>query len=153
MKKYYIFIFLIILSFNASQSQAKHLYKEKEYQEYWCIAHGGAQEYVLDDKTRIDCLTDTHAIEFDFANKWYECVGQSLYYSLQTGKQAGAVLIMEKPIDKFYLIRMKKLAKKYNITVWTITPNELIKNHEIKSRFFNVLFYLEEIDSKDMYNA
>jgi hypothetical protein len=27
-------------------------------------------EVVLPDKTRCDCVTDTHAIEFDFGNNW-----------------------------------------------------------------------------------
>jgi len=41
---------------------------------------GGVIEYVLQDKTRVDCLTEEHAIEFDFANHWAESIDQALYY-------------------------------------------------------------------------
>ena len=41
------------------------------------------------DGTRCDILTDTHAIEVDFADKWAEAIGQSLKYATQTGKKAG----------------------------------------------------------------
>jgi len=53
----------------------------------------GVIEYRLSDRTRVDCLTDSHAIEYDFSHKWAEAIGQSLHYSLMTGKRAGIVLI------------------------------------------------------------
>ena len=52
--------------------------KEADYQKEWCQHRGGLVEYRLKDKTRVDCLTLTHAIEFDFANKWAESIGQFL---------------------------------------------------------------------------
>jgi len=75
---------------------------------------------VLPDKTRCDCLTDTHAIEFDFGKKWAEAMGQSLYYSLQTGKRAGIVLILESVKDRKYLIRLNStiMHHKLPIDVW-----------------------------------
>lgn len=102
-------------------AQAKHLYKEADYQQAWCKAHNGQTEVILDDSTRVDCIIDTHAIEFDFAPKWAESVGQSLYYSLKTNKKAGIVLIMENlDKDQYYLQRVVRLAKKHNIDVWTM---------------------------------
>jgi len=59
---------------------------ERDYQDEWCT---GKKEAVLEDRTRVDCLTDTHAIEIEFANKWKEAIGQSLHYSLMTGKKTG----------------------------------------------------------------
>ena len=38
-----------------------------------------------------------HAIEFDFAEKWAESIGQALHYSFMTGKRAKVVLILENP--------------------------------------------------------
>jgi hypothetical protein len=61
---------------------------------------------VLPGGTRCDCLTDTHAIEFDFGNKWAEALGQSSYYSLQTGRKPGIVLILENMKDRRYWIRL-----------------------------------------------
>lgn len=95
-----VLLFLIFIVFPV---QAAHQYKEKDYQEVWCKKAGGITEYVLDDGARVDCLTDDYAIEFDFAQKWAEAVGQSLYYALKTGKKPGIVLILEKETDRRFL--------------------------------------------------
>lgn len=55
---------------------------------------------MLADGTRADCITQTHAIEFDFDKKWAESLGQALHYAQQTGKRAGVVLIMERGGEK-----------------------------------------------------
>ena len=65
-------------------------------------ANRGQVEVVLPDGTRCDCVTETHAIEFDSGSKWAETVGQSAYYALQTGKRAGIVLILETMKDRKY---------------------------------------------------
>jgi hypothetical protein len=54
-------IFLLLLSLNA------FALTEKDYVNQHCK---GKIEYRLPDKTRIDCLTDTHAWEYDYSNKW-----------------------------------------------------------------------------------
>lgn len=115
MKKMLI-IFFIIISTNC---YAKRLHHEKWYQSRWCSDHGGQIEVVLPDRTRCDCLTKTHAIEFDFGNKWAEAIGQSLYYSLQTGKRAGIVLILEKQTDRKYWIRLNSTIKHFNLPIDT----------------------------------
>lgn len=94
---------------------------EREYQEIWCNRVNGVMEYVLDDRTRVDCLTEEYAIEFDFAKKWAEAIGQALYYSLKTGKKPGIVLIMEDHKDDKYLKRLKAVSDSYNIKVWTVS--------------------------------
>ena len=78
-------------------------------------------EYVLDDGARVDCLLPDYAVEFDFAEKWAESIGQALYYGLKTGRQPAVVLIMETPDKDFrHLNRLKVVAKKYNLKIWTI---------------------------------
>jgi hypothetical protein len=57
---------------------AKREHPEKWYQEKWCEVQKGQVEVVLPDGTRCDCLTDTHAIEFDFGKNWAEAVGQRI---------------------------------------------------------------------------
>ena len=102
------------------------MHLEKEYQNQWCKTNNGETEVRLQDKTRIDCLTDKYAIEFDFASKWAESIGQALYYASSTGKEAGIVLIIENPEkDLKYLKRLKNVTEKYNIKVWTITPEDI----------------------------
>ena len=104
---------------------ATHLYPEKTYQNAWCKTHNGISEYTLDDKTRVDCLTRNYAIEFDFAEKWAESVGQALYYSIKTSKNPGVVLIIENQTkEENYLKRLQTIATKYNIKIWTITPKD-----------------------------
>lgn len=109
-------IFLLIMPV-----QAKHLHKEKEYQKAWCDANNGIMEYKLDDAARVDCLTDKLAVEFDFAPKWSECIGQALYYGKKTHKTPACVLILEKPEDIRYFYRLK----------YTVTEKKKIKNFKM----------------------
>ncbi|UCG05291.1 MAG: hypothetical protein JSV83_15380 [Desulfobacterales bacterium] len=53
-----------------SLSMAKREHPGKWYQKKWCEAHQGRIEVVLQDGSRCDCVTDTHAIEFDFGSQW-----------------------------------------------------------------------------------
>lgn len=125
MKK--IFILCLALIF-VPAAQAKRLHPEAEYQAVWCGKHNGVREYKLSDKSRVDCLTETLAVEIDFANKWHECIGQALYYGRMTGKQAACVLIMEdSERDAAYLKRLRKTAYKkgVNLRTFTITPLQL----------------------------
>jgi len=110
---------LLAFSLFAGTAWAKHLHPEKWYQEKWCGENNGTVEVVLPDKTRCDCLTATHAIEFDFGKKWAEAIGQSLYYSLQTGKKAGIVLILEKPEDYKYWIRLNTTIDHFGLPIQT----------------------------------
>ena len=92
---------------------------EKDYQDEWCQ---GEKEVVLSDRTRVDCLTDTHAIEIEFANKWKEAIGQSLHYSLMTGKKAGIVLILKKERDQKYVNALNEVLNSNNLTIqiWAV---------------------------------
>ena len=100
----------------------KHQHNEASYQNAWCSAHGGVTEYENKDFTRVDCLTATNAVEFDFANKWAESIGQALHYQLMTGKRAKVVLILEDPQKQMvYYKRVKALAQKYNFDVEYVT--------------------------------
>jgi hypothetical protein len=120
-KKLIITVIFLICSL-PTLSYAKHLHPEKYYQQKWCSEQSGQTEFALPDKTRCDCLTGTHAIEFDFAEKWAEAIGQSLYYSSQTGKKAGIVLILEKEKDKKYLDRLNTTIRHYGlpVDVWVV---------------------------------
>jgi len=106
---------------------AARLHHEVWYQDRWCADQDGRTEIIVQSGARCDCLTDTHAIEFDFANKWAEAIGQALHYSAQTGKRAGIVLIMENPAkDTKYLERLKMTIESHElpIDVWTISNSK-----------------------------
>jgi hypothetical protein len=94
-------------------------HKEKYYQKKLCKKLKGIMEYRLKDKTRVDCLTDEYAIEVDFAKKWAEGIGQSLYYGYMTNRQPAVGLICSKK-DKRFLNRLKTVAKKENIKIFVI---------------------------------
>ena len=116
-------VVLLLLFSNAAFA---HLHLEKEYQKAWCDKAGGVTEFKNPDNTRIDCLTKKYAIEFDFAEKWAESVGQALYYGLMTGKKSGIVLISENSEkDIPYINRASVLSKKYKIKLWIMNSNEL----------------------------
>lgn len=111
---------LLLLLFSLAL-QAKHLHKEKVYQEHFCKTFGGVVEHILPDRTRVDCLLDAYAIEVDFAQKWAESIGQSLYYASQTSRKAAVLLIMEdRKKDEKYLKRLEEVSNKHNIDIWTI---------------------------------
>jgi hypothetical protein len=119
-----ILVLTAIVILVTTTAQAKRLHPEKWYQAQWCQDNNGQVEVVLPDRTRCDCLTSTHAIEFDFGSKWAESIGQALYYSIQTGKRAGVVLILEKQKDYKYWIRLNTIIDHYGlpIDVWKVGP-------------------------------
>ncbi len=110
MKKYIIILFLISVNAYAEP--------EKYYQQKYCK---GVMEFVLPDKTRVDCLTKTHAIEYDFGKKWAEAIGQALHYAMWTGRKGGIVLIIS-PSEKRFLDRVKNEIDHYGlpIDVWSV---------------------------------
>jgi hypothetical protein len=101
---------------------AKREHPEKWYQERWCREQGGKLEVVLPDRTRCDCLTDNYAIEFDFGSNWAEAIGQSAYYSVQTKKKEGIVLILENLKDRKYWIRLNATIEHFDLPIdtWSV---------------------------------
>ena len=112
MTKYLILMLFPVMGFARD-------FPESHYQNNWCK---GQIEYVLPDRSRVDCLTDTHAIEIDFADKWAESIGQALYYASETGRKPGVALISENPAkDMKYIERWHGAARGLNIKLWIIT--------------------------------
>ena len=87
-----------------------HKHPEKYYQKQWCDAQGGIMEYKLKDGTRVDCLLPDMAVEFDFAPKWAECIGQALYYGQMTNRTPACVLILENPEKDWEYVRRLRYA-------------------------------------------
>ena len=139
-KIYFILILLlipvIVLTYpftydtcNLGYTHVHHKHNEASYQDVWCSIHGGITEYENDDKTRVDCITDKHAVEFDFANKWAESIGQALHYGIMTGKKPKVVLILDNPKPQMvYYKRVEKLGKKYKFDTEYVTDDILQLN-------------------------
>ena len=82
---------------------------EAYYVNQWCTSDFGRKEAILWDMTRVDCLAKDYAIEFDFAKKWAESIGQSLYYSKMTGKKPAVVLFLTSLTDYKFVKRVERL--------------------------------------------
>lgn len=93
---------LLILLFLPLAVMADDL-NEVDYVKKFCPED--RDEFILPDKTRVDCLTD-YATEFDYCEKWAEGVGQALYYSAMTGKPPAITLICE-PSEMRFMYRAK----------------------------------------------
>ncbi|WP_411845923.1 hypothetical protein AAFN60_20395 [Roseibacillus persicicus] len=131
MAKYLIAsLFLLLLSSGFAENEAY-------YRSIFAKLVSGKEEVTLADKTRCDVVTDTHAIEVEFANKWTEGLGQSLWYAFQTDKKAGIVLILKDEKDRRFLIRLQSLIrhrKLNDVTVWTISKSGQIDKQELLSK-------------------
>ena len=84
--------------------------------------HGGRMEVRLKDGTRVDLLTDTHAIEVEWASNWKEAIGRSLHYAQLTDKKAGIILIAEVGDVNFerslkYFNRLNSIIYTYNLPI------------------------------------
>ena len=110
---------LLLISF-ASSAVASG---EVEYQRATCNGVVGA---TLRDKVSgkvigyVDCLTETHAIEYDWANgtKIYEAIGQALYYAMHTGRRAGIILIRsDDAASDRYVSRARSIIEHYGLPI------------------------------------
>jgi len=124
MKRLVISLMLVIsmslFLISCSQDNKKSVVKkhEKYYQTQMCNRLKGEMEVVLHDKTRVDCLTEEYAIEVDWAKKWAEGVGQSIYYAEMTNKKPAVALIMaDTDADKRHFKRLSVVANKLDIHI------------------------------------
>ncbi|MDE5615875.1 MAG: hypothetical protein K2I81_03525 [Alphaproteobacteria bacterium] len=110
-------LFIFCLIFSTTAAHAKHKIFEREYVSKYCK---GAIEYVLPDRTRVDCLTNEYAIEFDFASKWGQAIGQSLHYAHMTRRLPAIYLILESKKDMRFVEILTPLCNVYGIKLFLI---------------------------------
>ena len=73
---------------------------------------------------RVDCLIPEYAIEVEWAKKWAEAVGQSLYYADATARKPEIILLCEKsegPVEgecPSYVYRLEEALKFVNTHVY-----------------------------------
>ena len=107
---------LLALTLTASLGAAR-LNLESYYQDIAAEKYSGQKEITAPDGTRCDIVTNTHAIEVDFADNWAQAIGQSLNYSFQLNKKAGILLILESPKDEKHLIRVQSIIEHYKLPI------------------------------------
>lgn len=116
-----LIVLLICCCWYCGWSQPESWYVEQLNE---CHFHGITEKSVYGG--RVDILTDSLAIEVEFAPKWKNAIGQALWYALQTNKAAGIVLILRSSPDFHYLqmlqstIDHSNLADDIMIKVWPI---------------------------------
>lgn len=140
-----ILLGLFCLTVFSVSAEAKRFLPEQYYQQEWCNEHRGSMEYRLPDGSRVDCLTEDYAVEVDFASKWAESIGQSLYYANWTAKKPGVVLIIEKKSDFRHYYKIRKICDIYGIKLWyTDYKKQPVKNtgKVEKSPFAGVIEYI-----------
>jgi hypothetical protein len=122
---------LLVLLTTCSLLQAKRLHPERHYQQYYANLVEGETEVVLEDRTRCDIVTATHAIEVDFADKWAEAIGQSLSYGLNLNLKPAIVLIMEQENDERHFIRINTIIDHYQLNI-EVFPIRVFKGEGLK---------------------
>ncbi len=81
--------------------------------------YNAEREVRLQDGSRVDLLTDSHAIEVDWARKWAEGIGQASFYAEMTGKQPAVLLLFDgSERDQRYLWRARVAAARNGIRIF-----------------------------------
>ena len=85
----------------------------------YCEELSGKVNYTLEDKSKVDCLTDTHAYEVDWADgmKVYEAIGQSLYYASQTNKKPGIILLIRRNNSEKHIRKVKEVINFFELDI------------------------------------
>lgn len=113
-------MFFVLPAFAVAQHAQEHF-----YQNYFSKFLNCQSEVELPDKSRIDILCNTYAIEVDFAPKWAESIGQSLFYAKKSNKLPGILLIKSRSQDSVYISRLYSISRDLNIKVWIINAHNL----------------------------
>lgn len=133
-----LFFIFTTLGGIGAQSVGKTKREESYYQEQIQKITGGKREVILNDGTRVDILTQKDAIEVEFAHKWYEAVGQSLWYAHKTHKNPVIWLIVESSDDMKYVNRCKELCNNIYLDVALIeSDTQLIQRVRITVNVYN----------------
>jgi len=111
--------FILVLLLVISTPVFGALHTESWYQDRECI--NGEKEFMNVDRTRTDCYINLNGesinIEYDYAHKWYECIGQALHYTTLNGGRARCVLIVESLDAVKYVDRAQRTVNHHNIPV------------------------------------
>ena len=123
--KLFLLIILFFLSFSAYAIE-----KEEFYSNIFCEELSGQSQFKLKDLSRVDCLTETHAFEVDWADgmKVYEAIGQSLYYASQTGKKPGILLLIRKDNSEKHIRKIKEVIRYFDLDIELIIKDVRSEN-------------------------
>ena len=123
--KLFLLIILFCLSFSAYAIEKEEFYSNK-----FCEELSGQSQFKLKDLSRVDCLTETHAFEVDWADgmKVYEAIGQSLYYASQTEKKPGILLLIRKDNSQKHIRKIKEVIRYFDLDIELILKDVTSNN-------------------------
>ena len=127
-----LFIILLLHTYYFQYAQVNN-WNENQYADYIQTLMGGEREVSV-QSGRVDLLTPVVAYEIEWANKWKDAVGQAIWYSLQTERQPGIILILRKPKDYKYFIQLNSalvhanLHRKIQVLLFPNDFENLMKN-------------------------
>ena len=111
------FILLIVL--NPVLVAAQEAFKrESFYSEEICLFDYRGQETTLPSGLRPDCETEFAVVEFDWAKspKHYECIGQALVYSFETGKTPVCSLLARNEDEWLFAAQRRGIIESSGVT-------------------------------------
>jgi hypothetical protein len=135
MKRITICIILFLISISVFAQFTRQ--KEEYYRDLFAKDIKGNTEVILSDKTRADIVTDTFAIEVEFAENWAESIGQSLYYANELNKKPGILLVIHSIKDEEYIRRLMSVTAFTNIKVWIMDYTTLIHKKVAVGYFYS----------------
>lgn len=76
-------------------------------------------EVRLVDDSRVDLINNQYAIEVDWSPKWAEAIGQSIHYSLMSGKDPAVLLLVKDPKEEWrHLVRAARVCGHLGIMLY-----------------------------------
>ena len=124
--------FLTVALFLSFPSDALEARSEDDHVKEWCTRNNGEIEYHFKDRTRVDCLTSTHAVEFKLAEEWQEVVrsvGQVIHYARMAERRPGIVLVVRAKNECKWVQRLEEDLKGVSVNgnsiqLWVVGPGE-----------------------------
>lgn len=122
---------VVAMATTALQAQDGPKWDENHWTD-WIVEQHEAEEWQENfrtpDGSYVDILTPTHAIEVDWARKWKEAVGQSLFYAIATGKEPGIILLVKDwKTERTYYLRCLVVCAKHGIELVTVDASKAKK--------------------------
>mgnify|MGYP000311197151 CR=1 FL=1 len=89
-------------------------------------------EVVLGDQSRVDILMDYYAVEIDWAPKWAESIGQSLYYAIRTKRKPAIILLFEEGKNN------QLYSSRAAIVAGNLTPKVAVWTFDVKTKVLDM---------------
>lgn len=117
--RFAIYLILAVLLLAASSARAGSP-TENQWARSNANRYRAEVEVVQWEQSRIDYVTNDYVIEIDWAKKWHEGIGQSLYYAILLPEKKPALILLVKDwkTDRRFCLRAQSVCAKYGIRLF-----------------------------------